>query len=170
MSRPSRRIIVLSFSGITLLAACGSNTRSTVTDSTAGTMHQPGSLAQSASDTRRGGAGMADASQMQVAVEANMRVMTDARGDQLMNMVPEHRQIVASMLGQMSREMGSVHTASSAAWMATRDSVANDLARFPTMSAQDLQSKLPGHAARLRRLMQMHGSMRGGMGRMMPNQ
>ena len=169
MSRLSQCCSVLSLGGITMLAACGSNTRSAVTDSTAGTMHQPGSLVGSASDTGRGGAGMADASQMQVAVEANMRVMAGARGDQLLNMVPEHRQLVTSMLGQMTREMGSVHTASSAAWMATRDSVNGDLARFPSMRTADLQAMMPGHVARLHRLMQMRAGMMGGMGTMMPN-
>ncbi len=98
-----------------------------------------------------------------------MRVMTGVSGRQLQAMVPEHRQLVSSMIGQMNHEMGSVHTATSAAWMATRDSVNGDLARFPNMNGTDLQAVMPGHVARLHRLMQMHAGMMGGMGRMMPN-
>lgn len=163
------RFIALSLVGITTLAACGRGTQSATVDSTAGVMHQPGSLQGFRADTGAGAVGMASASQMQVAVEANMRAMMGASGGQLQAMVPEHRQLVTSMIGQMNHEMGSVHTTSSAAWIATRDSVNADLMRFPSMRDADLQAMLPGHGARLHGLMQMHAGMMGGMGRMMPN-
>ena len=163
------RFIALSLGGITLLAACGGSSRSATIDSTAGVIHQPGSLEGSREDTVAGAVGLASASQMQVAVEANLRTMMGASGRQLQAMVPEHRQLVTSMIGQMNHGMGSVHTASSAAWIATRDSVNADLIRFPSMRDVDLQATLPGHDARLHRLMQMHAGMMGGMERMMPN-
>gem|GEM_PF-1230866 len=163
------RFLALSLVGITILSACGGSTRSAAIDSTAGVMHQPGSLPDLRADTGAGAVGMASASQMQVAVEANLRVMMGASGGQLQAMVPEHRRLVTSMIGQMNHEMGSMHTASSAAWIATRDSVNADLMRFPSMRDVALQSMLPGHEARLHRLMQMHAGMMGGMGQMMPN-
>ena len=155
------RFTTLSLAGITMLAACGGSTRSAAIDSTSGRIRSdtgPGS---------GGAGGMASESQMQTAVEANMRVMTGASARQLQAMLPEHRQLVSSMLGQMTHEMGSVHTATSAAWMATRDSVNGDLARLPTMNGTELQAMMPGHVARLHRLMQMRVGMKGGMGRMM---
>ena len=163
------RFLALSVVGITTLAACGGSTRSATIDSTAVVIHEPGSLEGFRTDTGAGATGKASASQMRVAVEANLRVMMGASGRQLQAMVPEHRQLVTTMISRMTHDMGSMHTASSAAWIATRDSVNADLMRFPSMRDVALQSMLPGHEARLHRLMQMHAGMMGGMGQMMPN-
>ena len=73
------------------------------------------------------------------------------------------------MIAQMNAAMVSGNTGASAGWMATRDSVNQDLMRFPTMSAHDIQAMLPGHEGRINRLMQMHRGSMGNMGRMMPN-
>ena len=169
MTYPSHRRIALSLAGISMLGACGGNARSAALDSTSSSIHQPGSLESTSADVGIRTVGMADASQVQTAVEANMRVMMGASGDQLRAMVPEHRQLVSSMIAQMNHEMGSVHTASSAGWLATRDSIDNDLTRFPSMSAADLRAILPGHQARVHRLMQMRAGMMGGTGHMMPS-
>ena len=169
MIKLSNRFVAMSLGGIAMLGACRGTNRSAAGDTTAGGTYQPGSLEGIRADSAAGGVGMSDASPTQAAVEANMRAMMGASSGQLQTMVPQHRQLVTSMIGQMNHEMGSMHTPASAAWMATRDSVDRDLMRFPMMSAGDLQAMLPAHEARLRRLMQMYAGTMGGMGRMMPN-
>lgn len=166
MIKLSNRLVAMSLGSIAMLGACRGTNRSAAGDTTARGTYQPGSLEGIRADSAAGGVGMSDASPTQTAVEANMRAMMGASSGQLQTLVPQHRQLVTSMIGQMNHEMGSMHTPASAAWMATRDSVDRDLMQFSTMSARDIQAMLPAHQARVTRLMQMQ---RGTMGRMMPN-
>lgn len=172
MTRPFRGIIAVSLGGIAMLAACRENSETAGGDTTASVRRQAGSLEGASKGSASGTAaesGMspsATPSGMQGELEADMGAMMGASGDQLRAMIPQHRQLVTTMIGQMNHEMGSMHTPASAAWMATRDSVDRDLMQFSTMSARDIQAMLPAHQARVTRLMQMQ---RGTMGRMMPN-
>lgn len=73
-----------------------------------------------------------------------------------------HRQMAANMLTQFNREMAQMNMPDDAAWRATVDSLRQDLARMPEWSAAEMQQMLPGHRARMLRLMEVHGSMMGG--------
>lgn len=172
MTRLSYGIIAVSFGGAAILAACGGTSKTPAGDTTASARHQAGSL-EGASAVPASGTAVpltvspsATPSATQDALEANMRAMMGASGDQLRAMVPQHGQLVTTMIAQMNQEMGSTNMPASAAWMATRDSVSRDLMRLPNMSARDIQAMLPAHQARVSRLMQMHQGM---MGSMMPN-
>jgi hypothetical protein len=83
--------------------------------------------------------------------------------DSLRSMLPSHRQAVANLLAQMNREMRDMGMASDAAWDATADSIRGDLELMPDMDPAELEALVPGHRARVARLMVMHGAMtRGG--------
>jgi hypothetical protein len=101
------------------------------------------------------GAAMADS------MHAHMQHMETMTGDQMKAMLPEHRQMAANMLSRMSSEMRSMNMSADAAWNATADSLRQDLARMPDMSAQQLKSMMAGHHGRIMRLLGMHGSMMG---------
>ncbi|MGK2935259.1 MAG: hypothetical protein ACSLFE_08490 [Gemmatimonadaceae bacterium] len=95
-------------------------------------------------------------------LRAYMMAMQAASGDSAMRMLPMHRQMAANMLTQFNREMAQMNMPDDAAWRATVDSLRQDLARMPEWSAAEMQQMLPGHGARMLRLMEMHGSMMGG--------
>ena len=168
----SRGVIAAWLGATVMLAACRGTKKTAGGDVSANGRHEAGSLE---GVTGSGPAGQlwmlpsAPSRGAQAALETGMRAMTGARGDQLQAMMPQHRQLVTTMIAQMNAEMGSGNTGGSAGWMATRDSVNQDLMRFPNMSVRDIQAMLPGHEARVNRLMQMHRGSMGSMGRMMPN-
>ena len=78
-------------------------------------------------------------------------------------MLPMHRQMAANMIAQMNREMVDMNMAADAGWTATVDSLRQDLVRMPEMRGAELRSLMPGHQARLERLMQMHQTLWKGM-------
>lgn len=96
-------------------------------------------------------------------MRTHMRSMQGAGGDSLRAMLPAHRQMAANMIARMNREMRDMNMAADAAWTATVDSLRQDLVRMPEMGGAELQSFMPGHQARLERLMRMHQSMMQGM-------
>jgi hypothetical protein len=96
-------------------------------------------------------------------MRSHMAAMHGAGGDSLRAMLPMHRQMAGNLLAQMNREMREMNMAADAAWTATVDSLRQDLVRMPEMGAEELRSFMPAHEGRLERLMQMHGSMMGGM-------
>src|SRR5688572_23431671 len=90
--------------GLALLStACGADTNE---DQEAAPAEQPAGAAQGM-DSMPGMAGMAGMSAMQMGTEmaAHMERMQAMRADSLMQMVPEHRQMLGNMMGQMNREM-----------------------------------------------------------------
>lgn len=101
---------------------------------------------------RMGGGGMMD--QMQ----AHMRMMDGAGADSLKAMMPGHRQMMANMISQFDREMRGMNM-TDVAWQATIDSLRRDNVQMPEMSAGELSSFMPGHHARVMRLMEMHRTM-----------
>ena len=96
-------------------------------------------------------------------MQAHIRSMQGVSSDSLRAMLPMHRQMVANMIAEMNREMRGMNMSADAAWTATADSLRQDLVRMPEMTAAELQSFMPAHQARVDRLMQMHGSMIGGV-------
>jgi len=109
-----------------------------------------------------GMSGMQDGGMMQQ-MQAHMEMMTGVTPDSMMSMMPEHRQMAANMLAQMNRDMQQMNMPGDEAWTATVDSLRQDLSRMPEMSPQELQEWMPGHHARMTRLMEMHGAMMGNM-------
>ena len=96
-------------------------------------------------------------------MQARMETMMGVRPDSMMAMMPEHRQMAANLLAQMNRDMQQMNMPGDEAWTAAVDSLRQDLSRMPDMSVQELQEWMPGHNARLTRLMEMHRSMMGNM-------
>ena len=94
---------------------------------------------------------------------AHMQMMEGVSGDSMLAVMPMHRQMAANMLAQMTREMRDMNMTADAAWDATVDSLRQDLTRMPEMSGSELQAMMPGHHARMMRLMEMHGTMMEGM-------
>jgi len=107
--------------------------------------------------------GMGSASAMGAEMAAHMERMQGASEDTLMLMMPDHRQMLGNMMGQMNREMEGMNMAADPQWSALADSLRDDLVRMPEMSGAQMQAFMPGHHARVSRLMEMHGGMMGGM-------
>lgn len=103
--------------------------------------------------------GMGGTMGMMGGMRQQMDDMMKADPARMKAMLPAHRQMAANMLSQMGSEMRSMNMATDAAWSALVDSVRQDLTRQPDLSAQQLRDVVPGHHARLTRLMQMHGDM-----------
>jgi hypothetical protein len=107
-----------------------------------------------------GMAGMQDDGMMRQ-MQARMATMMAMNPDSMMAMMPMHRQMAANMLAQMNREMREMDMAGDEAWTATVDSLRQDLTRMPEMSPDEMAATMPGHQARMNRLMEMHRSMMG---------
>lgn len=103
------------------------------------------------SDLRSGG--MADQVQVQ------LQIMQGAVRDSLKAMLPMHRQMTENLIAELHREMRRMNVSGDAAWIATVDSLRQDLARMPGMDGEELWSFFPEHGARLNRLAEMHRSM-----------
>lgn len=96
-------------------------------------------------------------------MSAHMTAMQGATGDSIMRMMPVHRQMAANMLAQFNREMSQMNMPDDPAWRATVDSIRQDLARMPELSAAEMQRGMPAHHSRVMRLMEMHRSMMASM-------
>ena len=106
--------------------------------------------------------GMEGGSMMQQ-MQAHMTAMEGVDADSMAAMMPQHRQMAANLLAQMNREMGEMNMPADEAWTATVDSLRQDLTRMPQMNAEEVQTFMPGHHARMERLMEMHRDMMGSM-------
>ena len=96
---------------------------------------------------------------------AHMEMMRGMTPDSMRAMMPQHRQMAANMIAEMNRQMRDMNMAGDASWNATIDSLRQDLVRMPEMSAAELQVMMPGHHARMMRLMERHQEMMKGMER-----
>ena len=103
--------------------------------------------------------GMGLQDEMMKQMTAHMQVMDGAGADSLHAMMPMHRQLTANMLARMNREMRDMNMAADAAWNATVDSLRHDLTQMPELTRSELESMMPGHHARMTRLMEMHRTM-----------
>lgn len=110
-----------------------------------------------------GGAADAEQTGLPPELQAHMRMMQSASGDELARMVPEHRQLVANMIAQMNREMRDMNMTTDTEWDETVQALRDDLVRLPEMTGDELQTFLPEHQARIERLAEMHRSMMGDM-------
>ena len=96
---------------------------------------------------------------------AHMEMMRGMTPDSMRAMMPQHRQMAANMIAEMNRQMRDMNMAGDASWNATIDSLRQDLVRMPEMSAAELQVMMPGHHARMMRLMERNQEMMKGMER-----
>ena len=163
-----RFLTTLFFSGLVTLTACTSNDarRSSPASDTAAASASAGSLEGATRKDSAGGmagmqgmaGGMIDVGMMD-SMQTHMRMMDTVRADRLKAMLPMHRQMTANMLSKMSADMRSMNMPADAAWSATADSLRQDLAHMPDMSAAELKAMMPAHNVRMTRLMQMHRDM-----------
>lgn len=94
-------------------------------------------------------------------VQADLRRMDGAGANDIQALVPAHRQTVTNMIAQFRQDMRGRSSSDNANFTATIDSVERDLQRMQGMSAQELQRLMPDHSARVRRLMDTHGTTMG---------
>jgi len=92
-------------------------------------------------------------------MHAHMTAMQGAPRDSMMLMLPMHRQMMANMIAQYSREMAQMNMRGDARWQATMDSLRSDLAVMPELSTPEIQRLMPAHRARMMRIMEMHSAM-----------
>ena len=124
----------------------------------------PAAVSPATSDGMEGMEGMgaaagADTAGLPSELQAHMRMMQGASGEELARMIPEHRQLVANMIARMNREMRDMGMTSSAEWNETVEALRDDLVRLPEMTGEEIRAYLPAHQARLERLTEMHRSM-----------
>jgi D-mannonate dehydratase len=147
---------------LALLAVCGS------AEEVSDTVDESGAPEQTAPDGMAGMQGLPGMTAQDAGAEqlqTHMQMMMGASPESMLAMMPEHRQMAANMLAQMNREMQQMNMPGDSAWTATADSLREDLTRMPELSAQELAMFMAGHHARMTRLMEMHRSMMGRMGR-----
>lgn len=155
--KPLSHTIILSLIAAAALAACRSPDQETAGD-TAARQETAGGMAG-----MQGMSGMMMDTAMMDSMQVHMRMMDTMSADQIKAMLPMHRQMAANMLSRMNADMRSMNMTADAAWNATADSLRQDLARMPDLSAQELKAMMPAHRARMTRLMQMHRDMMGRM-------
>jgi hypothetical protein len=97
-------------------------------------------------------------------MQAHMQTMEGASGDQMIQMMPQHRQSVANLIAQMNREMRDMNMTADEEWSSTIEALRQDLTRMPEMTAAEMQALMPEHRARVMRLMEMHREMMQSMG------
>jgi hypothetical protein len=132
-----------------VVAACGAEQERSDPD--------PAESGVAPTDGMEGMEGMQDGMMEQMA--AHMQMMDGAGADSLHAMMPTHRQTAANMLARMNREMRDMNMTADAAWNATVDSLRQDLTRMPELTGSELEAIMPGHRARMMRLMEMHRTM-----------
>lgn len=99
---------------------------------------------------------------MMESMQTHMRMMDTASAEQMEAMLPAHRQMAGNMLAQMNREMRDMNMTGDAGWTALMDSVRQDVLRMPEMAGAQMRGFMPGHQARVTRLMQLHREMMAG--------
>ena len=143
------------------IAACAGNEGDTAADTAA---------AGAATAAEGGMAGMPGMAGMAAGADtatdqmrAHMAAMEGVRGDSLLQMARMHRQMGANMIARFNREMSQMNMPDDPRWRATVDSVRQDLARMPELSAEEMGRMMPAHHARVTRLIEMHRSMMANM-------
>jgi len=108
---------------------------------------------------REGMAGIQMDGGMMGQMQAHMRMMEGMSGDSMMQMMPQHRKMVANMIAQMNREMRDMNMTTDPEWNSTIEALRQDLFQIPEMSAAETEAFMPEHRARVMRLMEMHQQM-----------
>ena len=145
------RTVGLILATTTVLAACGTEPEQTRSAA------DPVESGAEPAEGMEGMEGMQDG--MMEQMTAHMQMMDGAGADSLQAMVAMHRQMAANMLARMNREMREMNMTADAAWNATVDSLRQDLTRMPELTGSELEAMMPGHHARMMRLMEMHRTM-----------
>jgi hypothetical protein len=153
------RSSVLTLTATSLLAACGGaeekpEAATAVVAEPAGQMQGMEGM-QGMESMPQGGAG--------AELTGHMQMMQGASGEQLKQMLPEHRQLVANTIAQMNREMRDMDMSGNTEWNETVQALRDDLVRLPEMAPEELQAFMPAHQERINRLTEMHRSMMGDM-------
>lgn len=102
--------------------------------------------------------GMGEGAMMMSDWERHMAAMHGASGESLRAMMGPHRQMAMRMIETMDSTRARTGMPMDSAWMATRDSLREDLARMQGMSPEQAEALLDAHDARMRRMLEMHGS------------
>lgn len=136
------------------LVACGGDDEERDTATPAATPEQQAAQGTTGMQGMSGAGG-----DMTAQMEAHLEMVAGANADSLRAMLPMHRQMIANMISQFERDMRGMNMTGDAAWQATIDSVRQDNSSLAAMSASEIQSVMPAHMARVRRLIQMHESM-----------
>jgi hypothetical protein len=131
-----------------VVAACGAEQERSAADP-----------AESGAEPTEGMEGMGGRGGMMEQMMTHMQMMDGAGADSLHAMMPMHRQMAANMIARMNREMRDMNMTADAAWNATVDSLRQDLTRMPELTGSELEAIMPGHRARMMRLMEMHRTM-----------
>ncbi|MGH7466063.1 MAG: hypothetical protein ACREK1_12855 [Longimicrobiales bacterium] len=148
------RTVGLVLATSTVLAACGTEQEQTRSDA------DPVESGAEPNDGMEGMEGMGTMQDgMMDEMMAQMQMMDGAGADSVQAMMPMHRQMAANMLARMNREMRDMNMTADAAWSATVDSLRQDLTRMPELTGSELEAMMPGHHARMMRLMEMHRTM-----------
>lgn len=97
-------------------------------------------------------------------MEAHIHQMEGTSADSTKVMLPEHQQLVATMLTQMTDEMRARNVPADARETALVDSVRQDVARLPELNTSQLAAVMPAHRQRLLRLIARYRTMMGSGG------
>jgi hypothetical protein len=106
---------------------------------------------------------MMESTGMMSDMRSHLAMIESAGGDEMVVMIPQHRQMLGNMMSQMNQEMADMNMRGDEAWNATADSLRQDLTRMPEMGAPELETMMEPHAERIRRMMEMHEEMMGAM-------
>ena len=97
-----------------------------------------------------GAAGRAQRTVAIAEMRSHLNVIQAAGGDEIVAMVPQHRQMGERLITTLSEGR-----AADPAWTALADSLRQDLSRMQGMTAAELDALMEAHAGRLNRLMSM---------------
>jgi hypothetical protein len=144
----TRGIAELLLVSLLLVAGCGGEEGSdAATEDMEDSAAAPGGLESTV--------GAAASAQNTVAIaemRSHLNVLTAAGGDEMVAMIPQHRERVESLITQL----GGTSASSNPAWNPTVDSVRQDLSRMQGMPANELEVLVEQNAGRVTRLMEMY--------------
>ena len=92
-------------------------------------------------------------------LRADLASLEKASAAQASAALPVHRQLVANTIASFNAEMRGMNMPMDAAWNATVDSLRKDLVSLAAQTPTGLQSIIPPHVGRVRRLGTMHATM-----------
>jgi hypothetical protein len=90
------------------------------------------------------------------AMRTHMRTMQAVSADSIRAGMPMHREMMTSMLAEMTKDMSEMKMPANARWSALMDSVRQDMSNMLGMDANAMAAAMSAHHQRLTRLMDMH--------------
>lgn len=140
------------------IAACGSGETHDANPEPGTDAEQPSGEMERMGDMGMDGMDMMGGDMMET-MRTHMDSMASMDGERMRAMVDRHRQMVANLMARFNGEMSEMGMPGDTAWSALMDSLRADLIAMPDMGAEELQTMMPEHRARVMRLMGMHESM-----------